>query len=59
MLEPGVSFQQLYDEIHSRGMRLMVSVPDLGWGSVCGNLLDRSLDLIQGDLAVRGEQVDD
>lgn len=43
LLEPGVSFQQLYDEIRARGLRLMVSVPDLGWGSVGGNALDHGL----------------
>ncbi|QFR01681.1 FAD-binding oxidoreductase [Streptomyces phaeolivaceus] len=40
LVEPGVSFQQLYDEVQARGLRLMVSVPDLGWGSLVGNSLD-------------------
>ncbi|OPX13252.1 FAD-binding oxidoreductase [Mycobacterium sp. AT1] len=40
LVEPGVSFQQLYDEIQSRGLRLMLSVPDLGWGSLVGNSLE-------------------
>ena len=40
LVEPGVSFQQLYEEIQARGLRLMLSVPDLGWGSVVGNALD-------------------
>jgi 4-cresol dehydrogenase (hydroxylating) flavoprotein subunit len=43
LVEPGVSFQQLYDEIQERGLRLMVSVPDLGWGSLAGNSLDHGL----------------
>jgi 4-cresol dehydrogenase (hydroxylating) flavoprotein subunit len=43
LVEPGVSFQQLYDEITERGLRLMVSVPDLGWGSLTGNALDNGL----------------
>lgn len=43
LVEPGVSFQQLYDEIEARGARLMVSVPDLGWGSLAGNSLEHGL----------------
>lgn len=43
LVEPGVSFQQLYDEIQARGLRLMLSVPDLGWGSLTGNSLDNGL----------------
>lgn len=43
LVEPGVSFQQLYDEIRQRGLRLMLSVPDLSWGSAIGNALDNGL----------------
>ncbi|RLL43878.1 FAD-binding oxidoreductase [Oceanobacillus piezotolerans] len=37
LVEPGVSFDQLYKEIQSKGYKLMMSVPDLGWGSIVGN----------------------
>lgn len=43
VVEPGVSFQDLYDELEKRGSRLMVSVPDLGWGSLIGNSLDNGM----------------
>jgi 4-cresol dehydrogenase (hydroxylating) len=38
-----VSFQQLDDEIRARGLSLMLSVPDLGWGSLVGNSLDHGM----------------
>lgn len=40
LLEPGVRFYDLYDEIKARGLKLMMSVPDIGWGSPVGNTLD-------------------
>ncbi|MCS5730848.1 FAD-dependent oxidoreductase [Herbiconiux moechotypicola] len=41
LVEPGVSFFDLYDELRRRDSRLWASVPDLGWGSVVGNALER------------------
>jgi len=41
IVEPGVRFFDLYDALVERGSRLMPSVPDLGWGSVVGNALER------------------
>src|SRR5690606_30562402 len=32
-VEPGVTWRQLYEELTAGGHRLMVSTPDLGWGS--------------------------
>lgn len=43
LIEPGVSFQDMYDALESAGSNLMVSVPDLGWGSLGGNSLDNGL----------------
>jgi 4-cresol dehydrogenase (hydroxylating) len=43
VVEPGVRWFDLYDELRRRGSRLMVSVPDLGWGSVIGNSLDNGV----------------
>jgi len=40
VVEPGVRWFDLYDAIQAGGHDLMVSVPDLGWGSVIGNSLD-------------------
>ncbi|PYH49313.1 FAD-binding oxidoreductase [Aspergillus saccharolyticus JOP 1030-1] len=41
IVEPGVSFFDLYHEIKKRGLNLWPSVPAIGWGSVLGNTLDR------------------
>lgn len=42
LLEPGVSFYALYEEIQLRGYEhLWIDVPDLGGGSVLGNTVDR------------------
>ncbi|MFV0372947.1 FAD-binding oxidoreductase [Microbacterium sp.] len=43
LVEPGVSFQDMYDAIQAADANLMVSVPDLGWGSLSGNSLDNGL----------------
>lgn len=42
LVEPGVSFYALYEEIQRRGHKdLWIDVPDLGGGSVLGNTIDR------------------
>ncbi|KAI0200656.1 hypothetical protein F4808DRAFT_427412 [Astrocystis sublimbata] len=44
LLEPGVSFFALYDEIQRRGhTNLWIDPPDVGGGSVIGNTLDRGV----------------
>lgn len=40
LLEPGVSFRQLYETLRAEDVPLMMSVPDLGWGSIIGNALE-------------------
>jgi 4-cresol dehydrogenase (hydroxylating) flavoprotein subunit len=40
LVEPGVSFFDLHQHIQQRGLKLWLSVPALGWGSVVGNALD-------------------
>lgn len=40
VVEPGVRWFDLYDVLHEQGDELLVSVPDIGWGSVIGNSLD-------------------
>jgi FAD/FMN-containing dehydrogenase len=41
ILEPGVSYFKLYEEIQRRGLPLWIDYPDLGGGSVLGNAIDR------------------
>lgn len=41
IVEPGVSFFDLYEEIQRRELKLWPSVPAIGWGSVLGNTTDR------------------
>jgi len=41
VVEPGVTFFDLYEYIQERGLKVWMSVPALGWGSVLGNALDR------------------
>lgn len=43
VVEPGVRWFDLYDELRRRGSRLMLSVPDIGWGSIIGNSLDNGV----------------
>jgi 4-cresol dehydrogenase (hydroxylating) len=40
LVEPGVSYFDLYRHIQDRGLKLMIDVPTPGWGSVMGNALD-------------------
>jgi (+)-pinoresinol hydroxylase len=41
LVEPGVSYFDLYNHIQERGLKLWIDVPDPGWGSPIGNSLDR------------------
>jgi 4-cresol dehydrogenase (hydroxylating) flavoprotein subunit len=41
VVEPGVSFLALAQHLRDIGSALMPSVPDIGWGSVLGNTLER------------------
>jgi len=41
LVEPGVSYFDLYRYIQERGLEVWVDVPDPGWGSLIGNALDR------------------
>ena len=43
VVEPGVRFFDLFEEIRSRGLKLWPSIPDLGWGSVVGNAMDHGV----------------
>ena len=41
IVEPGVTFFQLYTHIQDKKYRLWISCPAPGWGSVLGNTLER------------------
>ena len=41
VVEPGVSFRDLYAYLQEHGHELWISVPELDWGSVIGNALER------------------
>ena len=41
IVEPGVSFFDLYNYIQEKKLNLWSSVPAIGWGSVLGNTLER------------------
>lgn len=40
VVEPGVRFFDLHEALQAQGAKLMLSVADLGWGSVIGNTLE-------------------
>jgi 4-cresol dehydrogenase (hydroxylating) len=40
VVEPGVSYFDLYNFIQEKGLKLWIDVPSPGWGSVLGNALD-------------------
>jgi 4-cresol dehydrogenase (hydroxylating) len=40
VVEPGVSYFDLYNYIQEKGLKLWIDVPSPGWGSVMGNALD-------------------
>ncbi len=40
LVEPGVSYFELYKHIQEQGLKLWIDCPDPGWGSVIGNALD-------------------
>jgi 4-cresol dehydrogenase (hydroxylating) len=43
LVEPGVSYFDLYRHIQEKGYKLWLDVPDPGWGSVLGNALERGV----------------
>ncbi len=43
VVEPGVRWLDLYEALHAQGDELMLSVPDIGWGSIIGNSLDNGM----------------
>lgn len=43
IVEPGVSYFDLYRHIRTRNLKCWIDVPDPGWGSLIGNALDHGV----------------
>lgn len=43
VVEPGVTYFRLHEEIQKRGLPLWIDTPDLGGGSLLGNAVDRGV----------------
>ncbi|GLI26524.1 4-cresol dehydrogenase [Agromyces rhizosphaerae] len=43
VVEPGVRWLDLHAALHELGDDLLLSVPDIGWGSIIGNSLDNGM----------------
>jgi 4-cresol dehydrogenase (hydroxylating) len=43
LVEPGVSYFDLYRHIEERGLKVWIDCPDPGWGSPVGNALDHGV----------------
>src|SRR5210317_432724 len=48
LVEPGVSYFDLYEEIQSRGLKVCVDCANPGWGSPLGNTMDRGMGFTVG-----------
>ncbi|MBT5484361.1 MAG: FAD-binding oxidoreductase [Gammaproteobacteria bacterium] len=48
LVEPGVSYMDLYTYIQERGLKVWLDCPDPGWGSPVGNTLDRGIGYTLG-----------
>ena len=49
LVEPGVSFFDLYQHLTDHKIPLLISTPEPGWGSLIGNALDHGVGGIAGD----------
>jgi 4-cresol dehydrogenase (hydroxylating) len=48
VVEPGVSYIDLYRHIQDNGLKVWIDTPDPGWGSLIGNSLDHGIGYTQG-----------
>lgn len=48
VVEPGVSYFDLYRYIQERGLKVWIDCPDPGWGSFVGNALDHGVGYTYG-----------
>ncbi len=51
VVEPGVSYIDLYRHIQDHGLKVWVDTPDPGWGSPIGNALDHGIGYTMGYLS--------
>lgn len=49
IVEPGVSYYDLYRHIRERKLKVMMDIPDPGWGSLLGNALDHGVGYTWGE----------
>jgi len=49
IVEPGVSYFDLYRHIQERGLKVWIDTPDPGWGSPIGNALDHGVGYTYGN----------
>ena len=49
LIEPGVSFFDMYQYLREHKIPLLISTPEPGWGSLIGNALDHGVGGIAGD----------
>ncbi len=50
LVEPGVSYFDLYRYVHERGLKVLLDLPDPGWGSPVGNSLDHGVGYSTGEM---------
>jgi len=48
LVEPGVSYFDLYRHIQEHGLKVWIDCPDPGWGSPIGNALERGIGYTMG-----------
>jgi 4-cresol dehydrogenase (hydroxylating) len=48
LVEPGVSYMDMYQHIQERGLKVMIDTADVGWGGLMGNTLDRGIGYTLG-----------
>jgi 4-cresol dehydrogenase (hydroxylating) len=48
VVEPGVSYIDLYRYIQERGLKVWIDTPDPGWGSLVGNAMDHGIGYTMG-----------
>jgi len=48
VVEPGVSYFDMYRHIQEKGLKVWIDCPDPGWGSLMGNALDHGIGYTYG-----------
>jgi len=48
IVEPGVTYFDLYNHVEAHDLKVIVDVPDPGWGSPVGNALDHGVGYMMG-----------